>query len=139
MVVIKLVIVAEATVKSDIVVVAKVVVPKTVKRLETVEVPAERSMKLPFRVPKLVVKKFVVVADVMNALRAKRLVEVLLVVEAFVATKLVEVENMKVEEVATRFANDAKVLKRLVEVLLVITDDEARRVPAKVRVLTAER
>lgn len=54
--------VAEATVKSEIVVVAKVVVPVTVKVLDTVEVPAERSRKLPFRVPKLVVKKYVVVA-----------------------------------------------------------------------------
>ena len=61
-VVVRRVIVAEATVKSEIVVVASVVVPKTVKRLVTVEVPAVRSMKLPFRVPNVVVKKFVVVA-----------------------------------------------------------------------------
>jgi hypothetical protein len=39
------------------VVVAKVVVPNTVKRLVTVEVPAVRSMKLPLTVPKFVVKK----------------------------------------------------------------------------------
>lgn len=59
---VRLNIVADATVKSDMVVVARVVVPRTVKRLVTVEVPARRSMKLPFSVPKLVVKKFVVVA-----------------------------------------------------------------------------
>jgi hypothetical protein len=45
--VIRFVIVAEATVKSDIVVVASVVVPVTVKILETLEVPAVRSTKLP--------------------------------------------------------------------------------------------
>ena len=62
LVVVRLNIVADATVKSEIVVVANVVVPATVKRFVTVEVPAVRSMKLPFRVPKVVVKKFVVVA-----------------------------------------------------------------------------
>jgi hypothetical protein len=86
-VVIKSVIVADATVRSVIVVVAKVVVPKTVKVLVTVEVPARRSTKEPLSVPKLVVKKLVVVAEVMKALRAKRLVVVEFVVEALVATK----------------------------------------------------
>ena len=74
-----------------------------------------------------------------NTFRAKRFVDVLLVVEAFVATKLVEVENVKEAKEEKRFVEEAKVLKSVVEVLLVITEDEARRVPAKARVLTAER
>ena len=55
--VISLVMVAEATVKSDIVVVAKVLVPVTVKRLDTDEVPAVSVLKLPLVVPKVSVKK----------------------------------------------------------------------------------
>lgn len=114
------------------------VVPVTVKIFVTVEVPAERSMKLPFKVPKLVVKKFVVVALVMNALRAKRLVVVLFVVEAFVATKLVEVEKAKVAKVEKRFVDEARVLKSDVVVLLVMTEEEASKVPVRVSVLTAD-
>ena len=57
--VVRLMIVAEATVRSEIVVVASVVVPVTVKRLDTDEVPAKRSMKLPFVVKKVSVKKLV--------------------------------------------------------------------------------
>ena len=56
-VVISLMIVAEATVRSEIVVVARVVVPVTVKRLDTEEVPAVRLLKLPLVVPKVSVKK----------------------------------------------------------------------------------
>ena len=139
LVVMRLKIVAEATVRSEIVVVASVVVPNTVKVLATVEVPAKRSTKLPFKVPKLVVKKFVVVALVIRAFRAKRLVVVLFVVEAFVATKLVEVEKMKFANDEKRFVEEASVLKSVVDVLLVITDEEARSVPVSVRVLRAER
>lgn len=95
-------------------------------------------MKEPLSVPKLVVKKLVVVAEVIKALRAKRLVVVLLVVEAFRATKLVEVEKEKFAPVAKRFVDDAKVLKSVVEVLLVITEEEARKVPVRARVLTAD-
>ena len=75
----------------------------------------------------------------MKALRAKRFVVVLLVVEAFTATKLVEVEKEKLAPVAKRLVDDAKVAKSVVLVLLVITEDEARRVPESVTVLRAER
>ena len=73
-----------------------------------------------------------------NTFRAKRFVDVLLVVEAFVATKLVEVENVKEAKEEKRFVEEAKVLKSVVEVLLVITEDEARRVPLNVSVLAAD-
>ena len=132
------VIVAEATVRLEMVVVAKVVVPVTVKRLDTVEVPALRSIKLPLIVPKFVVKKLVVVADVMNALRAKKLVEVLLVVEAFVATKLVEVAKIKDAYEEKRLVEEARVLKNVLEVLLVIIDEEAKRAPFNVSVPVAD-
>jgi hypothetical protein len=119
--------------------VAKVVVPVTVKRLETDDVPAERSTKLPFNVPKLVVKKNVVVAESKNAFRAKILVLVLLVVEALVATNLVAVANIRLALVEKRLVEDASVAKNVVDVLLVITDEEARRAPFNARVFTADR
>jgi hypothetical protein len=131
----RLVIVAEATVRSDIVVVARVEVPVTVKILETEDVPAVRVLKLPFVVKNVSVKKFVAVALPKIAFLAKRLVEVLLVVEAFVATKLVEVENIKLADEAKRLVEEASSLNSVVDVLFVITDDEARRVPFKVSVL----
>ena len=131
-------IVADATVRSLIVVVAKVVVPVTVKVLETVEVPAFRVLKLPLVVKNVSVKKFVAVALVKTALLAKRLVLVLLVVEAYVATKLVEVEKMKLADDAKRLVEEARSLKSVVEVLLVITDEEAFNAPFKVSVFPAD-
>lgn len=95
LIVTRLSIVAEATVRSEIVVVASVVVPVTVKRLDTVDVPASRVLNTPFVVKNVSVKKLVAVALPNIALRAKRLVEVLLVVDALVATKLVDVEKVK--------------------------------------------
>jgi hypothetical protein len=67
------------------------------------------------------------------------LVVVLLVVEAFVATKLVDVENEKFAPVAKRLVEEARVLKSVVEVLLVMTDEDASNVPVRATVLTAER
>jgi hypothetical protein len=55
--VISLAIVADATVRSEIVVVASVEVPVTVKRLDTEEVPAVTVLKTPLVVPKVSVKK----------------------------------------------------------------------------------
>ena len=55
------------------------------------------------------------------------------------ATKLVEVENEKLAPVAKRLVEDANVLKSVVEVLLVITEEEASKVPVRATVLTAER
>jgi hypothetical protein len=75
----------------------------------------------------------------MNAFPAKRLVDVLLVVEAFVATKFVEVAKIKDAYEEKRLVEEARVLKNVLEVLLVITDEEARRAPFSVSVLTAER
>ena len=69
-------IVADATVSEEMVVVASVVVPVTVKRLDTVDVPAKRSTKLPLIVAKVLVKKLEVVALVIIALLAKKLVAV---------------------------------------------------------------
>lgn len=46
---------------------------------------------------------------------------------------------MKSALVEKRLVEEASVLKKVVEVLLVITEEEARRVPFNVSVLTAER
>lgn len=132
-------IVAEATVRSEMVVVARVEVPVTINRLDTVDVPARRSMKLPFSVPKLVVKKLVVVALSTKTLRAYKLVVVAFVDDAFVVTNLVVVAKEMVALVEKRLVDEARVLKSVVVVLLVITDDDARRVPVSATVLTADR
>lgn len=63
-------------------VVAKVVVPVTVKVFDTEEVPAVRVLKLPLVVKNVSVKKLVAVALPNTAFLAKRLVEVEFVVEA---------------------------------------------------------
>jgi hypothetical protein len=138
-VVMRLVIVAEATVRSEIVVVASVVVPFTVKRLDTVEVPALRVLKIPFVVPNVSVKKYVAVALPNIAFLANRLVVVLLVVEALVATKLVDVEKINEAFEEKRLVEDARVEKNVVEVLLVITDDDANSAPFNVSVFADER
>ena len=57
LVVMRLIIVAEATVRSEMVVVANVDVPVTVNMLDTEDVPALRVLKLPFVVPNVSVKK----------------------------------------------------------------------------------
>jgi hypothetical protein len=62
-----------------------------------------------------------------------------LVVEAFVATNLVVVAKLKVALVEKRFVEEARVLKSVVDVALVITEEDARSVPVRVKVLEAER
>ena len=95
-------------------------------------------MKLPLIVPKFVVKKLVVVALSKNTFLAKILVEVLLVVEAKVDTNLVEVEDMKLALDAKRLVEDASVENSVVEVLLVMIEDEAKRAPFRVSVFVAD-
>jgi hypothetical protein len=101
-------------------------------------VPALRSWKLPLVVLKLVVKNVVAVALERKAFLAKKLVVVLFVVEALIATKLVEVENIKLALEEKRLVEDARVLKSVVDVLLVITDEEASNAPVRVSVFTAD-
>ena len=51
---------------------------------------------------------------------------------------MVEVENMKLANEEKRLVEEARSLYRVVVVLLVITEEDARRVPFRVRVLTAD-
>ena len=76
---------------------------------------------------------------VVEAVRAKRLVLVLLVVEELVATKLVEVEKMKLADDAKRLVEEAVVEKKVEEVALVNTVEEAIKVPLVAKIPTAER
>ena len=79
----------------------------------------------------------VVVADVMVAFVAKRLVLVADVSESVEPVALEKEREVALRLVDVLFVNAAFVAKRLVLVLLLITDEEARSVPGSVSVFTA--